>query len=525
PWALAQAAPAAMILLAAAVSVVSFMYFYSHGMTNVYGDGISHLNIARKAVDIIDHSIWQRYVQIGSPWLPLQTVLVMPLVANDHLWRTGLAGSIVSMVCFVIAAASLYFIARRIYANGESNSSRFLPILAVLIFILNPSALYFQSTPMSEMVFMAALLAAVLMFQRWMSDQSWSRLSAAGAAMTVATLARYEAWPVAAAAVLLVALLYNGGFSGRAKSALIFALFAGLGPVYWLWHNHAIYGNALEFLDGPNSARGLYAQNSSNLGWANIFVGHVLLDILLMTVTVAVCVGPIVLLLAAIGAAKLVGVKRRRLHELVPVGLLAVPFLFHILSLYRGEIQIFPLSAFGLLNVRYGIISLLPAAVLAPACILSRRRLIVAALVVALAGAQYGYMVSDGFSDLAVYQEGFRNGVNSRTSREIFRAADFLRSNPPKQLILMYSGELGPIVPRGGLEFAEIIHEGTRQWWDFKDQIPAAVETVIVEKGDELDHRLAANSALSKNLLDNFRERYRDGGITIFERVDSHASS
>ncbi|MGH9761156.1 MAG: hypothetical protein ACREAC_09960, partial [Blastocatellia bacterium] len=135
PWALAQAAPAAMILLAAAVSVVSFMYFYSHGMTNVYGDGISHLNIARKAVDIIDHSIWQRYVQIGSPWLPLQTVLVMPLVANDHLWRTGLAGSIVSMVCFVIAAASLYFIARRIYANGESNSSRFLPILAVLIFI------------------------------------------------------------------------------------------------------------------------------------------------------------------------------------------------------------------------------------------------------------------------------------------------------------------------------------------------------------------------------------------------------
>src|SRR4051812_6820218 len=66
--------------LAAIVSLVSFVYFFSNDMTNLYGDGVAHVNIARKVVDSPDSSLWQRYIQIGSPWLPLQTVLMLPLV-------------------------------------------------------------------------------------------------------------------------------------------------------------------------------------------------------------------------------------------------------------------------------------------------------------------------------------------------------------------------------------------------------------------------------------------------------------
>src|SRR6266545_1799460 len=68
--------------IAAVMSLLSFLYFFANGMTNVYGDGVAHLNIARKVVDSPDESLWQRYMQIGSPWLPLQTVSMLPLVAN-----------------------------------------------------------------------------------------------------------------------------------------------------------------------------------------------------------------------------------------------------------------------------------------------------------------------------------------------------------------------------------------------------------------------------------------------------------
>src|SRR6266849_5340539 len=117
----------AVAIVATVLSLSSFAYFFGNGMTNVYGDGIAHVNIARKVVDSPDDSLWQRYIQIGSPWLPLQTVAMLPLVVNDWMWRTGVAGSIVSMISFVIAALSLYLLARSFYRKEDWGWSEGLP--------------------------------------------------------------------------------------------------------------------------------------------------------------------------------------------------------------------------------------------------------------------------------------------------------------------------------------------------------------------------------------------------------------
>src|SRR5262245_9546080 len=106
-------------------------------MTNLYGDGLAHVNIARKVVDSPDDSLWQRYVQIGSPWLPLQTVLMLPLVKSDWMWRTGVAGSLLSMVCFVITAAAIYQLAKNLYAKEGEGYRRILPFVAFGIVVLN----------------------------------------------------------------------------------------------------------------------------------------------------------------------------------------------------------------------------------------------------------------------------------------------------------------------------------------------------------------------------------------------------
>jgi len=511
----------AVAIIATALSLSAFLYFFANGMTNVYGDGVAHVNIARKVVDSPDDSLWQRYIQIGSPWLPLQTVAMLPMVANDWMWRTGIAGSLVSMISFVIAALSLYLLAGSFYRKEDGHWREALPALSAAIFMLNPSALYMQSTPMSELVFMATLVAAVYLLQRWLNDQTAKRLAVAAGAMTVATLARYEAWPVALLSILIVALTSHGDWTAKIKSSAAFAALVAGGPVYWLWHNWAIYGDAIEFLSGPNSARGIALQNRVNFNWSAIFVAHPGLDVLTIAAAAAVCAGPLVLLLGAVGFVRSLVTKRKSLLAHSPLILLILPFFFHAFSLYRGEIQVFPLSAFGLLNIRYGLPHLLAVALFAPAAVLLFKgpaRRWAGATVCLIVAAQYGYLVSEGPAQLAIYQEGYRNGVNARPVRERARVASFLRANPPDRLILMQSGALGPIVPDGGLRFSDIIHEGTVRWHQLGEGIPKDVAAVIVQQGDPLDLRISENPALARDLAAEFSQQFSAETIKVYSR-------
>lgn len=517
-------------VISAIFSIGSFLYYYNQDATNLYGDGIAHVNIARKIVDHPDGSLWQRYVQIGSPWLPMQTILMLPLVTNDWMWRTGAAGSLLSMVAFIITAVMLYLHARHLYGKEEDSIKNILPAISVAVFILNPSALYMQTTPMSEMVFMAALASSAYLLQRWVMVQTAGRLALAASVTALATLTRYEAWPVALLAGAVVAFCTRGNAVSRLKNAAYFSALAATGPAYWLWHNWAIYGDALWFLTGPYSARAIYLQNRANLGWSKIFVGNAALDVLLMAVTVAVSVGPLVMALAAAGIGKLIALRRRAFLEYAPTLLLLVPFFFQVVSLYRGEIQIFPLTAFGLLNARYGVPHLLAAALFAPAALLLFKRSSwrwATALVCLVIVAQYWFFLSDGTAQLAVYQEGYRYGVNARPARERAKVARWLKENPNerhKGFLLMYTGTLGPVVPKGGLLFSQVIHEGTTRWHDLKDMIPPDVSRIILEEGDALDSLLRGNPALLRDLETNFQERFSAGKIRVFERSMSEGS-
>jgi len=446
---------------------------------------------------------------------------MLPLVANEWMWRTGVAGSIVSMIAFVAAALVLHRLAKRIYRGGDSFTTEALPMLSLAIFLFNPSVLYFQTTPMSELVFIAALVLAVYLLQSWREDQTTGRLAAAAIAMACATLTRYEAWPVAFLSVPIVSMVANGNLKSKLRATLTFGALVATGPVYWLWHNWEIYGNALEFLSGPNSARGIALQNRVNFNWSSLFVGHAALDLLTMAAVASICAGPIVFLLGFAGFVALVIKKRKSLLEYSPVILLVLPFLFEVLGLYRGEIQINPISAFGLLNVRYGLPHVPAVALFAPGTILLfraevRRKAIAACSIVV--AVQYLYLISDGTPQLAIYQEGYRNGVNARAVRERVRVATFLKTNPPARMILMHTGALGPLVPKGGMRFADIIHEGTNRWHQLDQGIPEDVTTVVVQRGDPLDLRIQQEPMLNRDLVNKFTPRFSAGNISVYAR-------
>src|SRR5258708_29211078 len=84
--------------IASAVSLLSFLYYFQRGEILLYGDAVAHINIARRVFD----SQTPGLLQLGTVWLPLPHLLTIPFVVSDWMWRTGIGGSIPSMLAYVL---------------------------------------------------------------------------------------------------------------------------------------------------------------------------------------------------------------------------------------------------------------------------------------------------------------------------------------------------------------------------------------------------------------------------------------
>src|SRR5205807_6268811 len=132
-------------------------------------------------------------------------------------------------------------LARSFYRSEDGIANKALPAVSLGILLFNPSVLYLQSTPMSELLFMAALAAAVYTLQRWMNDQSLKHLALAASIMTVATLTRYEAWAVAALSVPVVTLTTIRKWPAKLKWRPRSSAFVAVCRIDGLWHKLAFY--------------------------------------------------------------------------------------------------------------------------------------------------------------------------------------------------------------------------------------------------------------------------------------------
>jgi hypothetical protein len=489
-----------VLLCAAALSVASLIYFYQLGATNLYGDGIAHLNIARKIFDLDNPSLWTRYVQLGSPWLPLPHLFALLFVWNDELWRTGLAGSFVSMICYVLTTLLVFEMGAKfggVLQDRAGEKDLRSGLLAAAIFALNPSLLYMQTTPMTELPFLAGVAWAVYLLLRWSEQERTSSLVLAGFAASLATLTRYEAWAIIPAGSLLILALSRGNFAARFRASLIWSAVAMTGPLYWLWHNWAIYNNAFEFYNGFYSPGNYLARFRERLSWAEFVMGSFGYAALIGTAAAGVCSG-LFLVLSSYGAfiKTLIFCReqwRKRSPEIVFTGLLfllAAPYLFMVYSLYTGNTQIYPLSAIALLNVRYGLNALLAVAVFPVIWLRGARPKMRFAVMLLFIVAQYGWMLADGADQLGVYQEPYRNVHNIREGRAYAKLEAYLREHPPSAKIMMHSGGFGPSILRSNLRFRDIVFEGLSVWHEPMNELPASIQSVIVMEGDQLWKRL-----------------------------------
>jgi hypothetical protein len=78
-----------------------------------YGDSEAHLNIARRILD----SQTPGCDQLGTYWLPLPHVLMLPFVRVDAWWHSGIAASFSGALCFVIGGESRQINANRLLSR------------------------------------------------------------------------------------------------------------------------------------------------------------------------------------------------------------------------------------------------------------------------------------------------------------------------------------------------------------------------------------------------------------------------
>jgi len=124
---------AAIAVVAAAVGLLACLYATGQGSNLDYSDAQSHLTIARRVFD----SKAPGFEQLGTVWLPMPHLLLMPFIINLWMFSSGWGACLLGTIALAATAAGLYRLCGRL---GYGRTGR---LAAVLVLLANPPS----STP------------------------------------------------------------------------------------------------------------------------------------------------------------------------------------------------------------------------------------------------------------------------------------------------------------------------------------------------------------------------------------------
>lgn len=346
--------PIVVGLVSSALSIASTAYYYRQNLIFGHTDSFAHLELSRRVVTGLSPGI----VQLGGVWLPLPQLLQAMFSWNFTLYKTGLAGAIVSMACYVSATVFVYLTIRML-ANG-----RMWPAIAgTVVLAANVNILYQQSTPLDELPFIAFTSAAVYYLVRWGQMRDARNILFSSVASMLAMLCRYEAWYLAC--VYIVCILVMGWrlhYSWRdIRGLALVQVFIGfiIPATGWLTYNYLIFGSPLNFAEGKGSSSTFIAQYGGGIK----YIGKWPLTIKTYAVMIASDFGLAVVGVALVGLLVLLIGERLSAPSVPVVGLVTI-IPFFIFTLEQGGEPMSMPSQTSLLNYRFGLIVALPAALL-----------------------------------------------------------------------------------------------------------------------------------------------------------------
>jgi hypothetical protein len=488
-----------LAFLASAASLLSFIHYYRAHEILLYGDAVAHINIARRVFD----SITPGPFRLGTVWLPLPHILTIPFIISNWMWRTGVGGSIISMIAYVAGTVGIFRLVRT--AIGTSQR-RGLAWLAAAIYAANPNLLYLQATAMTESLYLALFIWTVVFAQEFVESHSPRALERSALVLAVAMLTRYDGWFLAACvAVALFAWRVSErsreiipGLRPAARNfVLLLAAVAGL----WFAYNYREYGNPVEFATGPYSARAIEHRigglDPAYPGSRDLLVAS---KYFLKATKLNLGMRPweLLLLLTAVAGVVLTLAFERRSSIL---SLLWAPLLFYPLSTAYGDVPIFvpvwwPFSYY---NVRYGL-ELLPAVAVFAAlafAILQRPvpqpkwRSVLAFVAIVLVAASYSSVWRTG--PICLREARVNGSARQRFERALGRE---LKTLSPSATLLIYTGDHPGALSRAGIPLRRSINENNHPQWEQALADPAGHADIIVAVGnDVVAHAVSAHPA------------------------------
>jgi len=481
--------------LATCVSVFSFLFYFRHGEVLLYGDAVAHMNIARRVFD----SQTPGPLQLGTVWLPLPHLLMIPFLISDSMWQQGVGGSLPSMIAYVFGVVGVFRLVRDLLsAGGELDSPvRVAAWTAAIIYGANPNLIYMQSTAMGESLYLALSVWAVAYFLEFARGDS-NAVVKCGWCLAAASWTRYDGWFLTIAAVasvgVIAGLSRKDGSNSRPKKRELkarrqeraqvakFILIAAAAPALWLVYNGIVYRNPLEFENGPYSAKAIEKRTqtagtvghpgSGNVAAASLYFLKAaqwnMADKEWLQKT-WIALG--LLALVAIQFSRSNPMPAYTVSRWLALGLLLIPLPFYALSIAYGGVPIFipawwPFSHY---NVRYGL-QVLPGFAVAVAILMhwamtwvrlaGRLRVAASLAIVALVVTSY---FSIWHADPICLSEA---KINMRTRNQFERQiAGWLKGLPADSTLLMYLGDHVGAVQQAGIPLKRVINEGNHRTW------------------------------------------------------------
>lgn len=488
----------AVIACCAALSLAACVWSWRNDAMLNYGDAVAHLHIARRVFD----SHRPGLSQLGSVWLPLPHVLMIPFVSVYGWWANGLAGMLPSACVWLASCAGLYRLMRRWLARGPA-------VIGLAFFAANPNLLYMQSTAMTEPLFLCEMVWATFWLVEWRASlgrieerQRNERLTWLVAAVLIAAVfTRYDGWIMALLGWLAmgIALLRRRRLRSRTfwlASACVIAA-----PLAWFLYNAIVFGDWLEFARGPYSAKAIELRTATpgsgppHPGWHNPWVALIFFVKAAEMDAAALAWGNALLVLSAVGLAWSWLIARRK--AIAWTLLLWLPLPFYAYAVAFGSVPIFlpvwwPHSYY---NTRYGL-EMLPAFALAVAfvagfCVAAVRQIssraartsIAAILVLVTANALLVLR-----EDPIVYVEGTKN-IQSRIAydQQIPPALRDAIARRPKAAVLMNTSVYPELVAFSGVPLRQTINESDKEYYQAALAAPAQNAGVVLAfEGDEI---------------------------------------
>jgi len=477
------------------VSVAAVLFCYGSGILNLHYDGVARLNIARR---VLDHPV-PHYSHLGTVWLPLQHLLLLPFVQNDYLWSTGLAGSIVSALAFCAACYCLFELSRLLHG------SEWAGVLSAAAFVVNPNILYLQATPLGEMLYLGLFLAALLALVKFAEETSVASAVACGGCVLLASLTRYDGWllaPLGAVLVLTATLYEHGTIRQSALAITVYSVIATSGIAGWLVYNQATLGDPLAFLRGEYATHrniGRIVAESGLVHYAPL--GDPLTAMAYYVEAVRLSAGDLLSIAGGLGFFTVLWWRSWKSPALQS-GILCflLPPTFYIVNMVRGSGIIFvpSLPPYGILNVRY-------TALFIPGLCLFLPGIVNTLVYVARGGGRLGWLsgatgakwgvgailavlflsgtlqVLHGVRGVAFVQEAYVNGFERKQTD--YQAAAFFRAHYDGQRILIDLGQHGIIPQKARIRLTNLVNEATA-WESALAKPSLSVGWIVEQEGD-----------------------------------------